>query len=173
MPKLQIVRHDGSQTDHELTEETLTIGRAHDNVFPIDDVSMSSHHAQIAPVDGAFILKDLGSTNGTSVNGTELVPETEYTLKPGDRLRFGHLDAIFDPENAEEGAQELPVNVDRSIAPAAKSMKPSNFMNASPFQKRLAKKDTVGIAIMAVGVLAILAAVAVLVLATQMTVSAS
>ena len=171
MPKLQIVRHDGSQIDHELTEETLTIGRAPDNVFPIDDVSVSSHHAQITPVDGQFILRDVGSTNGTAVNGTELAPETDHTLKPGDRVLFGHVDAIFDPENAEGGAHELPANVDRSIAPAAKSMKPSNFMNASPFQKRVAKKDTVGIAIMAVGVLATVAALAVLFMATQMKVS--
>ncbi len=171
MPKLQIVRHDGSQIDHELTEETLTIGRAPDNVFPIDDVSVSSYHAQIVPSDGEFILRDLGSTNGTSVNGAELAPVTDHTLKPGERVRFGHVDAIFDPENAAEGAQALPTNVDRSIAPAAKSIKPSNFMNASPFEKRVAKKDKVGIAIMAVGILATLAALAVLFLATQLKVS--
>ena len=171
MPKLQIVRHDGSQTDHELTEETLTIGRAPDNVFPIDDVSVSSHHAQIAPSSGIFLLKDLGSTNGTMVNGSELQPETEYTLKPGDRIRFGHVDSIFDPEHAESDAQELPATVERSVTPAAKSTKPSNFMNASPFQKRVSKKDTIGIAVMALGVLAIVAAIAVLLLATQMKVS--
>lgn len=170
MPKLQIARHDGSQTDHELTEETLTIGRAPDNIFPIDDVSVSSHHARITPANGEFILRDLGSTNGTSVNGTELAAETDHTLKPGDRVRFGHVDAIFDPENAKEGAQALPANVDRSIAPAAKSIKPSNFMNASPFQKRVTKKDTIGIAIMTVGVLATLAALGVLFMATQMQV---
>ena len=171
MPKLQIVRPDGSQTDHEITEETLTIGRAPDNIFPIDDVSVSSHHAQIAPSAGIFLLKDLGSTNGTMVNGTELQPETEYTLKPGDRIRFGHVDSIFDPENADAGAQALPANVERSITPAAKSIKPSNFMNASPFQKRVTKKDTVGIAMMALGILAIVGALAVLFLATQMKVS--
>ena len=168
MPKLQIVRPDGSQTDHEITEETLTIGRAPDNIFPIDDVSVSSHHAQIAPSAGIFLLKDLGSTNGTMVNGTDLQPETEYTLKPGDRIRFGHVDSIFDPEHADAGAHELPSNVDRSIAPAAKSTKPSNFMNASPFQKRTTKKDTIGIAVMTIGILATVAALVVLVMAMQM-----
>ncbi len=171
MPKLQIVRPDGSQTDHELTEETLTIGRAPDNVFPIDDVSVSSHHAQIAPSAGIFLLKDLGSTNGTKVNGSELQPDTEYTLKPGDKIRFGKVDSIFDPEHAEAGAQELPSNEDRAIAAASKSIKPSNFMNASPFQKSVAKKDTAGIAVLALGIVATLAAVAVLWLATQMQVS--
>ncbi len=171
MPKLQIVRPDGSQIDHEITEEVLTIGRAPDNVFTIDDVSVSSHHAQIAPSAGIFLLKDLGSTNGTMVNGTDLEPQTEYTLKPGDKIRFGHVDSIFDPEHAAAGAQQLPSNEDRSIAPAATSTKPSNFMNASPFQKRVAKKDTVGILVMTVGILAALAALAVLWLATQMKAS--
>jgi pSer/pThr/pTyr-binding forkhead associated (FHA) protein len=171
MPKLQIVRPDGSQTDHELTEETLTIGRAPDNVFPIDDVSVSSHHAQIAPSAGIFLLKDLGSTNGTMVNGAELQADTEYTLKPGDRIRFGKVDSIFDPEHAETGAHEMPSNAERAIAAASKSIKPSNFMNASPFQKSVTKKDTVGITVMLVGVLATLAALAVLFLATQMKAS--
>ncbi len=171
MPKLQIVRPDGSQTDHEITEETLTIGRAPDNIFPIDDVSVSSHHAQIAPSAGIFLLTDLGSTNGTTVNGTELQPQTEYTLKAGDRVRFGHVDSIFDPENAQSAPQELPAAPERSIAPASKSMKPSNFMNASPFQKRVTKKDPMAMAMMALGILAIVGALAVLFLATQMKVS--
>ena len=171
MPKLQIVRPDGSQTDHELTEETLTIGRAPDNVFPIDDVSVSSHHAHIAPTEGVFILKDLGSTNGTMVNGTELQPEAEHILKPGDKIRFGKVDSIFDPEHADAGAQELPSNEERAVTPAAKSIKPSNFMNASPFRKTVKKKDTIGIAVMAVAIVAIVGALIVLVLATQMKVA--
>ncbi len=171
MPKLQIVRPDGSQIDHEITEETLTIGRAPDNIFPIDDVSVSSHHAQIAPAGRVFLLTDLGSTNGTTVNGTELQPQTEYTLKAGDRIRFGHVDSIFDPENADAGAHELPAAPERTIAPAAKSIKPSNFMNASPFQKKVSKKDPIAMAMMALGILAIVGALAVLVLATQMQAS--
>jgi len=171
MPKLQIVRPDGTQTDHELTEEILTIGRAPDNVFPIDDASVSSHHAQISKSSGVYLLKDLGSTNGTQVNGTELQRETDYTLTPGDKILFGHVESVFDPEHAAEGPQELPETETRSVAPASKSIKPSNFMNASPFQKTAAKKDTAGMAILFLGIIAILAALVVLWLATQMQTS--
>jgi pSer/pThr/pTyr-binding forkhead associated (FHA) protein len=171
MPKIQLSRPDGSQTDHELTEEILTIGRAPDNVFHIDDVSISSHHARISPSSDGYLLKDLGSTNGTMVNGNTLEADTEYTLKPGDKIRFGKVDAVFDPENAEAGAHELPGNSERVVAPAAKSIKPSNFMNASPFQKRKTKKDTVGIVAMSLGVIALLGTLAVLWMAMQMTVS--
>jgi pSer/pThr/pTyr-binding forkhead associated (FHA) protein len=171
MPKLQITRQDGTQTDHELTEEVLTIGRAPDNIFPIDDASVSSYHAQISKSGGIYLLKDLGSTNGTEVNGAELQRETDYTLTPGDRIRFGHVDSIFDPDNAASEAQELPVTETRSIAPASKSIKPSNFMNASPFQKTSKKKDPVGTAILAVAALAIVASLVMLWMATQMKVS--
>ena len=171
MPKLQLSRPDGSQTDHELTEETVTIGRAPDNIFHIDDVSISSHHATISPASDGYLLKDLGSTNGTMVNGNTLEAETEYALKPGDKVRFGKVDAVFDPENAEAGAQELPGNETRVIAPATKSIKPSNFMNASPFQKRKVKKDTLGIIALSLGALALLATLAVLWMAMQMKVS--
>ena len=171
MPKIQLSRPDGSQTDHELTEEILTIGRAPDNVFHIDDVSMSGHHATIAPSPEGYALTDLGSTNGTTVNGKPLQAGTEHTLSPGDRIRFGNMEAVFDPENAEAGAHELPGTTERVVSPAAKSIKPSNFMNASPFQKRRVKKDTAGIIAMALGVVAILGALAVLWKAMQMTVS--
>jgi pSer/pThr/pTyr-binding forkhead associated (FHA) protein len=172
MPKLQIVRPDGTQTDHELTEEVLTIGRAPDNIFPIDDASVSSHHAQISKSAGIYLLKDLGSTNGTEVNGRELQRETEYTLTPGDRIRFGNVESVFDPEHAVgDVPHELPVTDERSIAPAAKSIKPSNFMNASPFQKTKIKKDTVGMAILIVGGIAILASLVVLWMAVRLQVS--
>ena len=171
MPKIQLSRPDGSQTDHELTEEIVTIGRAPDNIFHIDDVSISSHHATISPATDGYLLRDLGSTNGTMVNGNTLEAETEYALKPGDKIRFGKLDAVFDPENAEAGSHELPGNETRVIAPATKSIKPSNFMNASPFQKRKTKKDTVGIIALSLGVVALLATLAVLWMAMQMKVS--
>lgn len=171
MPKLQLSRPDGSQTDHELTEEILTIGRAPDNVFHIDDVSISSHHARIAPSADGYVLVDLGSTNGTMVNGRTLEAEAEHALKPGDKICFGKVDAVFDPENAEAGAHEMPGNNERVVAPASKSIKPSNFMNASPFQKRKTKKDTLGIIALSIGVLALLGTLAVLWMAMQMKVS--
>ena len=40
MPKLQINLPDGSLLDHELTDETVTVGRAPDNTFPLDDASL-------------------------------------------------------------------------------------------------------------------------------------
>jgi predicted component of type VI protein secretion system len=161
MPKLQINLADGTQLDHELTDEVITIGRAPDNTLPIDDASVSSHHGRIEPSGTGYALVDMGSTNGTRLNGAQLKAEEVHVLNPGDKIRFGKIDAIYDPDNAGDDIQELP-DADEHVAPVAKSSaKPSNFMNASPFQKKAAERDPAGKAILILGSVAILAALAV------------
>ena len=161
MPKLQITLPDGSQLDHELTEEPVTIGRAADNTFELDAAGLSGHHARIAPGAEGYILQDLGSTNGTRINGTQCEAQVEYPLTPGAKVSFGSLQAVFDPEAAtEESQQELPK--DDHVAKVGKSStKPSNFMNASPFQKKSEKKDSVGMALYGFAGFALLALLAV------------
>jgi len=162
MPKLQITLADKTQLDHELTEEIVTVGRASDNTLPIDDASVSSHHARIEPSEEVYTLTDLGSTNGTRLNGTVLKEGEAHVLNAGDKIRFGKIDSVYDPDNAGEDVQELP-DADEHVASVAKSsVKPSNFQNASPFQKKAEKKDQVGMMILGVGVLAILAALGVM-----------
>jgi pSer/pThr/pTyr-binding forkhead associated (FHA) protein len=161
MPKLQINLPDGTQLDHELTDDTITIGRAPDNTLTIDDASVSSHHGKIEPLgDGNYALTDLGSTNGTRLNGSQLKEGEAHQLGAGDKVRFGKVDSVFDPDNATEEVHELPQD-DHVAAVGKSSVKPSNFMNASPFQKKTEKKDPAGMGILALGAVAILAALAV------------
>ncbi|MBX6326632.1 MAG: FHA domain-containing protein, partial [Chthoniobacterales bacterium] len=79
MPKLII-----NGTMHELVEDVITIGRAADNTVVINDPSVSAHHAQLQLAGETYWLKDLGSTNGTHVNGK---PVTETLLRFDDRIR--------------------------------------------------------------------------------------
>ena len=67
---------------------TISIGRAPDNGlrFPDSERRVSSHHAEITRRDDQYILRDLGSTNGTMVNGRRVVM-TE--LQQDDLLEFG------------------------------------------------------------------------------------
>jgi len=103
-----------------------------------------------------------GSTNGTRLNGAAMKEGEARVLNAGDKIRFGKLDAVWDPDNASEDVQELP-DADEHVAAVAKSSaKPSNFMNASPFQKKTEKKDQVGMMILGVGVVAIIAALGVM-----------
>ena len=153
MATLQISLTDGEQT-HELTEETITIGRLPDNMVHIDDASVSSHHAQIISRDGRFELEDLDSTNGTRVNGQR---QSKVTLSDGMRLRFGQVEAVF---ASESGGESLPLpeaeEIDVKIGDQTK--RPEDFLNASPFGRRTGKKDGAGKLVLAVAILAMLIA---------------
>ncbi|MCB9545577.1 MAG: FHA domain-containing protein [Myxococcales bacterium] len=70
----------------------FTIGRGADCDIALDDGAVSSRHAFIAAEDGELILRDLRSTNGTTVNGE---PLTEHMLQHGDVIRLGATDIRF------------------------------------------------------------------------------
>jgi len=158
MAKLLIQLPSGN-IDHALTEEAVTIGRAPDNSLVIDDVSVSSHHAQLTPVDETYLFEDLGSTNGSRINNKVMAAGEKQTLKPGDKIRLGRVDAVYDPDSAVDGeTREMPEASEPTLDSAVKSVKPTNFQNASPFQKKAAEKDPIGKAAMGIAVLAVLTA---------------
>jgi hypothetical protein len=69
------------------------IGRStSEGVFTIEDGLVSRRHARIGWARQAFTIEDLGSTNGTSVNGARLAANVAHPLKPGDVVRLGRLD---------------------------------------------------------------------------------
>ncbi len=64
----------------------FTIGRASDAQLSIPSPRVSRAHAEVSWHDGAAVLRDLGSQNGTTVNGVRV---TEHTLQDGDELAIG------------------------------------------------------------------------------------
>ena len=52
---------------------------------------VSRTHAAFSYVDKAIVVQDLGSTNGTRLNGLELTPNQPYRIREGDELEFGHI----------------------------------------------------------------------------------
>jgi hypothetical protein len=64
----------------------LVIGRLPECAVVLDDTNISRRHAQVAMDDGAVIVTDLGSTNGTFVNGRRV---TRATVRPGDEITVG------------------------------------------------------------------------------------
>ena len=67
------------------------IGRAADNEIVLNDPKVSRYHAVIEWNGSGFLLRDLGSTNGTFVNGAQV--EGPLLLRPGDELAIG--DGVF------------------------------------------------------------------------------
>ncbi len=77
-----------------LADRTITIGRSPDCDISFDDANVSRRHAEIRVVLGAYVISDLGSTNGTQVNG---VPITlERTLRDGDIITLGSHSIAFE-----------------------------------------------------------------------------
>jgi FHA domain/DUF1707 SHOCT-like domain len=82
---------------------TFTIGRTQDCDLRIADLSVSRRHAQLERADDGWLLSDLGSHNGTRVNGW-LVREP-VPVRPGDLLAFGSATFLIkgpDPQATEE-----------------------------------------------------------------------
>jgi len=89
---LRLERYTLSQT------RTITIGRQPGIPLLIDHDSVSRLHAEISYVDGQYVLRDLGSANGTFVNTTPLPPGSAHPLQMGDRLQFGRVTYLFQVE---------------------------------------------------------------------------
>ena len=87
-----------------ISEQPLIIGRDTNQVgFALtDDFNVSRRHAQIRREGDRFILTDLNSSNGTYVNGQSVRGDVE--IKPGDRLRFGNQELVFEIKPIESSA---------------------------------------------------------------------
>jgi pSer/pThr/pTyr-binding forkhead associated (FHA) protein len=143
-------------TAHEVAEELITIGRADENTIRVDDQSVSGRHAELRLVGSDYILRDLGSTNGTRVNG---VTVTERRLRPGDRIWFGSAEASYESEPLT-ATQPLPDP--QAIAAKASdfSARPVDFANASPFPPPKKEHDTTRKVVFAAALVAALAFIA-------------
>jgi hypothetical protein len=81
----------------------MGIGRAPECEVVLKDSRVSRRHARLAARDGVLVLTDLGSTNGTRVNGHRV---TEVVLGAGDRVQVGETSLVV--ENAGVGADARP-----------------------------------------------------------------
>ena len=80
----------------ELDTKAVTVGRGAPNDIQLDsDEFASSHHARVEPRRDGVWVEDIGSTNGTYVNGTRL--DRPQRLAPGDVVRIGETDLRYEP----------------------------------------------------------------------------
>lgn len=91
--RCQLEFHAGADRGRRLViEGRVVLGRGPESDVALADGSVSRQHAVIEYRQGTFFVRDLGSTNGTSVND-ESVQQAE--LQDGDLLRFGRAEAVF------------------------------------------------------------------------------
>ena len=123
-PQFQLVMRSGPTPGAAFTLEgdQITIGRDSTNEIVINDAEVSRRHARLTFQGGKYVLEDLGSTNGTFVNGQRLAGPR--VLKSGEVVSFGEqIVLVFEATNIDAGATMVSPraaavpSVQRPIAP--------------------------------------------------------
>ena len=107
---LLVIRGVDQGARFHLTGESLSIGRGVRNSIRILDTEVSRNHAVLRYEDGAFLVADRRSSNGTFVNGLSIC---SHRLSSGDQITVGGTDLLFQ----EEASSDAPVPVE--IIPSA------------------------------------------------------
>src|SRR5580700_2248850 len=102
MAKLVVLTQSMAGRSCDLASERTTIGRVEENNFQISEPSVSSRHCEILLRGNDVVVKDLGSTNGTFINGERITEEG--VLKPGQTLRLGNVELKLDAPGAPSSA---------------------------------------------------------------------
>ncbi len=97
MPRLVLLSEGLTGRTYELKSDKTTVGRVSDNAFEIPEASVSSHHCEIFLRGNDVVVKDLGSTNGTFINGEKI---EEGVVKPGQILRVGMIEMRLETGDA-------------------------------------------------------------------------
>ncbi len=73
----------------------ITLGRAPTNSIVIENKLASRQHAIIQKIRDAFFIKDMGSTNGTFLNGTKVPADKYVRIKRGDKITIGNDNIVM------------------------------------------------------------------------------
>jgi pSer/pThr/pTyr-binding forkhead associated (FHA) protein len=96
--KIKVFTGGAVNTVVALSERPTVVGRSHDADLRLDDEGVSRTHCKVYLRDGLIYVQDLGSANGTLINGVTIVGEAP--LGPGDRVQLGL--AVFGLDDDEE-----------------------------------------------------------------------
>jgi S1-C subfamily serine protease len=175
-PQLQFVSGDQAGQSREIAGERFQVGRGSDVELTLQDGEASRHHAVLLPQsDGSVVLEDLGSTNGTFVNGQRI--SGPVSLRGGERLRIGDTEMTFlaedagktrmsaQPEFAAAGAAAAGAAAAGGGGPAAEAGAPGGTPPPSPSRiERIMLRRSVNRAMALAGV-AVAVAIVVVILA--------
>jgi pSer/pThr/pTyr-binding forkhead associated (FHA) protein len=87
-----------------IEKPVINIGRKSDNHIVIENEHVSRYHAQIRSIKGRYVIMDLNSTVGTSVNGKQI---DQVVLRPGDVISLGGVPIIFGQGSYNPASESL------------------------------------------------------------------
>ncbi len=139
--------HGVVQGEYELNQERITIGRKPENEIPIDNLAVSGKHALIITILDDSFLEDLGSTNGTYVNGKLI---KKHALKDGDVVAIGKHELKYLNELATNDDDEFektmiikPGSASAAVA-AAKAAEAAGAAASAPIRPAMAPPPVAG-----------------------------
>ena len=113
MAKILLSLNGNVQGEFEIAKERMTIGRKSENDIPVDNLAISGQHALILSVLDDSFIEDLGSTNGTYVNGKLI---KKQALRNGDIIGVGKHELKYINEHATDDDDDFEKTV--LISPA-------------------------------------------------------
>ncbi len=146
-PRELVIRDlDGKTATITLDHDRITLGRsgANELSYP-DDIGLSRQHLALAGREGQWTVEDLGSKNGTLLNGVRI--DKPMPFRPGDRVSAGHLTIEFADsgtaaqntvvfvDNAEQfskSATTVVASLDGVLGPQADDLNKTTVMQGSP-----------------------------------------
>lgn len=139
--RYQLVMRSGPNPGaaYALDASQTTLGRDGTNTISINDAEVSRHHARMTLQGGKVVLEDLGSTNGTSVNGNRI--SGPHVLKAGEMVSFGEdIVFVFEAESFDPDATVVsspaqvrqPAAAPRQQPVASQPMPPQEYVGQVP-----------------------------------------
>ncbi|MGC9453491.1 MAG: ATP-binding protein [Phycisphaerae bacterium] len=122
MPSIQVIEGPDKGRSFDLSEDEGLIGRRN-GVVPLSDTTVSRRHAKLMRQNGRWLLEDLGSANGTFLNGTRLV--RQMPVHGGDQIRCGTTLLIFGGELSDNIQAQVDLESDQLDAAVVATV-PSN-----------------------------------------------
>lgn len=101
MPRIVHLK-EGQAVPYEITEFPVRMGRHPDCTVQLDSNMVSRFHAQIVKNDNQIMLEDLGSGNGSFLNGKQVPANSPQPLKNEDRIKLGPLKLRYEDDRAAE-----------------------------------------------------------------------
>jgi pSer/pThr/pTyr-binding forkhead associated (FHA) protein len=111
-PRLIAVLPTGERMEYFVSQQEMEIGKASHNHLVLNDPTVSNTHAMLLARDGGYSIVDLGSRNGTFVNGERLGTQS-HTLRHGDAIQLGQTVLTF------RNRAETVANITATLAPDA------------------------------------------------------